>query len=166
MRIPTWRLVLTGAAVTILAVAGLGLASAADRGPATAADLDAGVVASIDGPVGPDADEGVLDGRLGRKLARHVIHAEITMDHPELGIITIALDRGTIRAIGAASLTIAEADGRTVVIKTDDETRVRVGRERGSLDDLAVGDEILVRSRLDGGMTLAKLVIEIPATAE
>ncbi len=162
MRIPTWRLILTGGALVILAAAGIGLVSAADpAAPATpASELAA-----------PDRDAAAQPDRRDRvperlrdhpRFLRNLVHAEITVDHPDAGLITIQLDRGTIKAIGASSLTISEAGGSTVVVKTDDETRVRIGRQRGSLDDLQVGDDVFVQSRVDGSV-LAKRIVVIPA---
>ena len=176
MRIPTWRLALTGAALVVLAVAGIGFAAAAGTGgpqraatvqsaPSTDAgsDGDTGPAAAPQrGPLGGGLDEAY--GRLGR-LGGRLVHAEATVLDKDGNVIEIQLDHGTITAIGDSSITLSEAGESTVVVKTDADTKVRIGREEGSLDDLAVGDEIFVQSRVDGGNVLAKHILEKPAAA-
>jgi len=80
-------------------------------------------------------------------------------------LVEIQLDHGTISAIGGDSISISEAGGSTVTVDTDENTVVHLGREKGSLDDLAVGDEIYVHSRVDGGTALAKHILKKPADA-
>jgi hypothetical protein len=175
MRIPTWRLALTGAALVVLAVAGIGFAAAAGT---------AGTQQTATGGMAPSTDAGSatdtapaaapqrhpLDGleeaygRLGR-LGGRLVHAEATVLDKDGNLIEIQLDHGTITAIGNGSITISEAGDSTVVVKTDADTKVRIGREEGSLDDLAVGDEIFVQSRVDGGNALAKHILKRPAAA-
>lgn len=165
MRIPTWRLVLTSGAIVVLAVAGIGFAAAAGIGgtqqaatveAAPSADTDDGTAPAV----GPQRERHA--GRLGRFGGR-LVHAEATVLDKDGNLIEITLDHGTIEAIGSGSITIAEAGDATVTVKTDGDTKVRVGREEGSLDDLAVGDEIFVQSRVDGSNVLAKHIIERPA---
>jgi hypothetical protein len=172
MRIPTWRLALTGAALVVLAVAGIGFVAAAGTGgtqqtatvetaPSTGTTSDTAPAAA---PQRPSLDGGLEEayGRLGR-LGGRLVHAEATVLDKDGNLIEIQLDHGTIKAIGDGSITISEAGDSTVVVKTDAETKVRIGREAGSLDDLAVGDEIFVQSRVDGGNVLAKHILKKPA---
>ncbi|MEZ0239640.1 MAG: DUF5666 domain-containing protein [Chloroflexota bacterium] len=175
MQIPTWRLALTGTAVVVLAVAGIGFAAAAGTGGTqqaatveTAPSTDAGTetdtgpaAAPRRGPLGGGLDEAY--GRLGR-LGGRLVHAEATVLDKDGNLIEIQLDHGTITAIGDGSITLSEAGDSTVVVKTDADTKVRIGREEGSLDDLAVGDGIFVQSRVDGGNVLAKHIFKKPAT--
>lgn len=165
MRIPTWRLVLTGGAIVVLAVAGIGFAAAAGTGgtqqtaiveAAPSADTDDGTAPALR----PQRERPA--GRLARFGGR-LVHAEATVQDKDGNLININLDHGTIEAIGNGSITIAAAGDASVTVKTDDDTKVWVGREEGSLDDLAVGDEIFVQSRVDGGNVLAKHIIERPA---
>jgi len=159
MKIPAWRLALTGGALVILAGAGIGLASAAGGDVSPAAEAPASA---------PDgARERAAGARVDAagprdvlRLLRHVVHGELTVETRD-GLVTIQLDRGTIKAIGASSLTISEAGGSTVVVKTDDETRVWIGRERGTLDDLNIGDEVYVQSRVESN-ALAKRILVRP----
>ena len=173
MRIPTWRLALSGGAILILAIAGIGIAAAAgvggtqqaatvDAAPATdtGASTDTNPAAAPQRPLAGGLDEEL--GRLGR-LGGRLVHAEATVQDKDGNLIDIQLDHGTIQAIGNGSITISEAGNSTVVVKTDTETKVRIGREAGTLDDLKVGDDIFVQSRVDGGNALAKHILKKPA---
>ena len=56
-----------------------------------------------------------------------------------------------------------EAGGGTETVSTNDATIVRAGREKGALGDVKVGAEVFVQSRVDGGTTLAKRILVVPA---
>lgn len=171
MRIPTWRLALTSGAILILAIAGIGIAAAAGAGgtpqvatvetaPSTGTGNDrAPAAAPQRQPLGDGLEEAY--GRLGR-LGGRLVHAEATVLDKDGNLIEIQLDHGTIKAIGNGSITISEAGDSTIVVKTDENTKVRIGREEGSLNDLAVGDDIFVQSRVDGGTALAKHILKKP----
>ena len=171
MRIPTWRLVLAGGAIAILAIAGIGLV-AASGGTATAPH-----VALAAPTAGPDASPGAGD-RLGkpglraglrgaRLLAagRHLVHADVTVTGRDGELIHLQFDHGTVQSIGGGTLTITEAGGGTETVSTDDATIVRAEREKGDLGDVKVGAEVFVQSRVDGGTTLAKRILVVPAAA-
>jgi hypothetical protein len=163
MKIPTGRLALAAAAMLALAVAGIGAASAA--APAGAPDPVQRAVADL--PVLPaDDNAAALDApRLRQLLGRRMVHAEIVVDRGEQGLVTVQADRGTVKAIGAGSLTIAEAGSRTETVATTEKTRVRKDRQKATLADLRVGDPVLVLSQLDGGKAQASLVVVPPAKA-
>ena len=155
MRITPWRLVLTAGAIVVLAVSGIGIASAA-----TAPATPAAAAVADQAPLGRDRRPGPLFGR-------HVVHAVVTIDHPDDGLITVQFDHGTVASVGSGTLSIAEAGGTTVTVTTNDETRVRRHGEKATLGDLETGDEVYVVSRLPsgGGQALAKRVFA-PAPKE
>jgi hypothetical protein len=168
MRIPTWRLILTGGAVAILAVAGIGFVAAANA-PST----PAAVVTAADPSAAPEASPRAGQGRLGLRAGapgmrllragRHLVHAEVTVTDRDGKLVNLQFDHGTVQSIGGGTLVIAEAGGGTVTVSTDDATKVHVGRKAGALGDLKVGAEVFVQSRVDGGTTLAKRILVIPA---
>lgn len=173
MRIPTWRLVLTGGAIVVLGAVGVGLVAASSITPPAVATPAAAAPSSAPGapdagPAGGPLRNG-LAGRLGRALghpfAGHLVHATVTVTDADGKLVTFQLDHGTIAAIGAGSLSIDEAGGATVTVSTDASTVVRLGRGAGigSLGDLKVGDQVFVQSRVDGGTTLARHVLRVPA---
>lgn len=167
MRIPTWRLVLTGSAISVLAVAGLGLAAASSAPAAPAADL--AVAASTSAPdanAGLPGAPGAGDGARGARLlraGRHLVHAEVTVTDRNGNLVHLQLDHGTVQSIGGGTIVISEAGGATETVSTDGATIVRVGRGDGDLGDVKVGAEIFVRSRVDGGTAVAKRIIVVPA---
>lgn len=170
MRIPAWRLALTGGAVIVLGVAGIGLAAAgsASSGPADHALLPA-ATGSPDATLVPERERarqqlGDRAARMARllRLGRRIVHVEATVTDRDGQLVTIWLDHGTVQAAGGGSLTIAETGGNEAV-KTDTATIVRVGREQGSLDDVKAGVEVFVQSRIVDGSALAKRILIIPA---
>jgi len=185
MRIPAWRLALTGGAITILAVAGIGFAAAtsgpaapttqpADPAPAAATTTDEAADQAIDLTADLAADisvndrVGPADGRALVRLlraGRHLVHAEVTVTDRDGNLVHLQFDHGTVQSIGGGALTIAEAGGGTVTVATSDATIVRVGRDRGDIGDVQVGAEVIVQSRVDGSTVLAKRILVIPATA-
>jgi len=171
MRIPTWRLALTGGAIIVLLALGIGFAAASSGGvPASNA---AALPASTDGPTGsgtPDHQPGsgirhFLENHAGRLgIGKRLVHVTATFTDKDGNLITIQIDHGTIQTIANGSLTIAEAGGGTVTVATDTETKVWIGRDAGKLSDLKAGDTVFVQSRVDGS-TLAKRILKVPAAA-
>jgi hypothetical protein len=185
MRIPAWRLALTGGAITILAVAGIGFAAAAAEPSASTgmgggstttaatADIEAdaadtGTDVAIDLAADIRANDRlgpVAAGRLARlmRAGRHLVHAEMTVTDKDGNLVYLQLDHGTVQSIGGGTLVIAETGGATETVSTSDTTIVRVGRTLGDLGDVTVGAEVFVQSRVDGNTVLAKRIIVIPA---
>ncbi len=171
MRIPTWRLVLTGGAIVVLVALGVGLVAASSNNPgatvapvAAAPSLDPGASGAP-----PGAVRAGLMGRLeqllaNRPFARRMVHATVTVTGPNGSFVTFQLDHGTIAAIGSGTISISEAGGATVTVSTDANTVVLLGggAGKGSLADLKVGDQVFVQSRLDGGTALAKHILRVP----
>ena len=177
MCIPTWRLVLTGGAITILAVAGIGFAAAATapaQGAAanvTTADQTAdpagvGTPDALGAPTRPGGD--LRDDRPGARflrIGRHLVHVEATITGRDGQLVHLQLDHGTVQSIGGGSLVIAEVGGGTESVTVDDKTIVYLGREDGDLGDVKVGAEVFVQSRVDGGTVLAKRILVVPPAA-
>jgi hypothetical protein len=165
MRIPTWRLVLTGGAVTILAVAGIGFAAAANAPATTTA---ANTITAEDSPsAAPSARPGKaglgVRGQRLLKFGERLVHAEVTITDKEGSLVNLQLDHGTVASIGGGTLTISEAGGGSETVSTNDATVVRVGRTKGDLGDIKVGAEVFVQSRLDGSTVIARRILVVPA---
>jgi uncharacterized protein DUF5666 len=169
MRIPTWRLVLTGGAIVLLLGVGIGIVAAstsAGHDPAAAA-LAAPTAAPGTNPDHPriGARLKALLGGSGHRLGGRLVHVTATVLDKDGNLVTLQLDHGTIQAIGSGTLTVSEAGGATVTVSTDASTLVRIGRDKGTLGDLKAGDQVFVQSRVSGNITLAKHILEVPATA-
>jgi len=172
MRIPSWRLVLTGGAVLVLAAAGIGLVAAAGAPPASpTAGVSAAGTASPSGiapsgPTRPDARDRLQTrptvARRLLRVGRHLVHVEATVTDKDGALVVLWLDHGTVQAVGSGSVSISEAGGATRTIKTDDATIVRVGRADGTLGDLKAGAEVFVRSRVVDGSPVAKRILVVP----
>ncbi|MGZ6340411.1 MAG: hypothetical protein ACXWMX_01025 [Candidatus Limnocylindrales bacterium] len=169
--IPRWRLALSGGVVVVLAAVGVGLVSAApwasapQSSSAPAADSADPVVDQL---VSPSADGQTLPVGLARRfIGRHLVHAVATFDRPGKGLVTVQLDHGTLGAIGNGSVTVVEAGGASVTVRTDTATRVRKDRQRVQLSDLRAGDQVYVASLVQAGQSqaLAKLIV-VPAAAK
>ena len=168
-RIPRWRLALVASALVVLGALGAGLVLAADPVASPAAPEAIGLGAFLDpGPV-PGDTAAIAAERLGPRAGhflhrlQRLVHAEATVDLPDKGIVTFAVDHGTISAIGGGTVSVKEKDGRTATLKTTDETRVRKGGEPAKLTDLKVGDEVVVMSRLEDGSFVAYRIGVPPA---
>ncbi|HEX8938711.1 MAG TPA: hypothetical protein VF763_00995 [Candidatus Limnocylindrales bacterium] len=172
--IPHWRLALLGGAVVVLAALGVGLVSAAPWSGASTPNGPAvgdggGAQGVVDQLAGQAAGDQALPARLVRHLlARDLVHAVATFDRPRTGLVTVQLDHGTIGAVGSGTLTVTEAGGASVTVRTDTETRVRIDRQRAQLGDLKVGQQVYVASLVQSGEAegLARLVVVPPATAK
>ena len=98
----------------------------------------------------------------GSGLGGRVVHVTATVLDKDGKLIQLQLDHGTVQAIGGGSITVTEAGGTNVTVSTDAATIVRTGRTKGSLNDLKVGDNVFVQSRIDGGTALAKHILKVP----
>ena len=139
-------------------------AGAAD--PALATELDAMLAAdqtAAPAAAGSTRINAAVAGLRRLAAARRLVHGTIVVDLPRLGgLTTVQLDHGTISAVGAASVTIAEAGGTTATVSLGDETRVRKGAAKAKIADLKVGDEAFALSKVESGGAEAYLVV-VPA---
>lgn len=138
------------------AAAGSG-AAPADSG-AVAGEIDA--VLAAERGTAPDGQFRAGRGELRRLAAwRRLVHATIVVDLPEKGLTTVQLDRGTVSAVSADSLSIAEAGDTSVTVALGEETRVRKNGEKATVADLKVGDIVFVMSLVEGSASEAYLVV-------
>lgn len=169
MRIPTWRIALTGVAIVILLGLGIGLVAASTGGSGVGSTTN--LAAATAAPAASGAPD--RPGKLGLKhwlagraarlgVGRHLVHVIATFTDKDGNLVTIQIDHGTVQSIGGGSLVISEAGSSTVTVSTDDATKVWIGRDAGKLTDLKVGDTVFVQSRVDGS-TLAKRILKVPA---
>jgi len=89
----------------------------------------------------------------------------VTVNRPSAGIQTFNLDHGTITALTAGSMTVAEAGGSSVTLTTDTTTRVRKDGKKATLADLRSGNEIVVVSLVGGTGTSGVVLVVVPPAA-
>jgi len=164
-----------GSAATISTAApGAAAASAATDPTADAVDaaLAAFDQAGTTGPAGLAAPGATAQPatRLGQRIRRfarwkQLVHATVTVNRPSAGIQTFNLDHGTITALTAGSMTVAEAGGSSVTLTTDTTTRVRKDGKKATLADLRSGNEIVVVSLVGGTGTSGVVLVVVPPAA-
>lgn len=180
-------LVLGGAAAGFLVGTSSAPARAADAtaaaGQIDAQDFDAAVAAagfaldpSSAGTVATDASGPAarvsailgLRGGLARlaRLARTLIHAQATLDLPNKGIQTYALDHGKVGSVSATSMTITETGEATVSFMLSSATRVRTKGAAATLANVTTSaDVVVVSQQVSGGWQGLAIVIVPSATA-
>jgi hypothetical protein len=163
-----------GAAATGAVAPGAASLSAATDPTAAAADaaLAAFDQAGSTGPAGLAAPDATAQPatRLGQRLRqfarwKQLVHATVTVNRPGAGIQTFNLDHGTITALTAGSMTVAETGGSSVTLTTDTTTRVRKDGKKATLADLRSGNEIVVVSLVGGTGTPRAILVVIPPAA-
>jgi hypothetical protein len=167
LAIPAVLLLVVALAAAALVGAGMAIGRSASpvapAGDAVTGDLDALLAAdqSSAAPANPNRSVAGL-----RRLAagQRLVHATVLVDLPALGgLTTIQIDHGTVQSVTTTSLAVAETGGTTATVSLGDETRVRKHAAKAKVSDLAVGDEVFVMSKVDGGATEAYLVV-VPAS--
>ena len=153
-----------------------GAASSSAATDATAAAADAALAAfdqaGTTGPAGLAAPGATAQPatRLGQRLRqfarwKQLVHATVTVNRPGAGIQTFNLDHGTVTALTAGSMTVAEAGGSSVTLTTDTTTRVRKDGKKATLADLRSGNEIVVVSLVGGTGTSGVVLVVVPPAA-
>lgn len=154
--LPNARLAIIVGAITVLGVMGAGIALA-QSAETPAAALSSRPAAEAPSPTAPRA-------ATRQERRQRVVHLEATVQLPQGGFATVAVDRGTVTAIGGGSISLEPATGAAVTIATDDGTKVRRGWQPATTKDIQVGDQVVVRSRLEDGDVVARRII-LPAAA-
>ncbi len=100
------------------------------------------------------------------RLARTLIHAQATLDLPNKGVQTYALDQGKVGPVSATSLTVTETGGATVSFALTSATRVRSKGAAATMAQVTTGvDVIVVSQQASGGWQGLAIVIVPPVAA-
>jgi hypothetical protein len=79
----------------------------------------------------------------GGPHGRGLVRSEAVVEGQEDGEFnTIKVDRGILKGVEGGTLTIEEADGKTVEVATNDDTKFRRDGEEADLGDLKNGDHV------------------------
>lgn len=105
----------------------------------------------------PSAD-GQKKQRKHRPLAARSIHGEATLAGPKHRVVVF--QRGIVDAVDGTSITVTSPDGYQASYVIGDNTRIRQGKEAGTVKDLAAKDQVRVVASKDGKTVTAKLVRE------
>lgn len=123
-------------------------------------------LAQADAPdEGTAPDEEAPAARKGmRPFHRPPVRGELVVPGQEDGTFnTIKIDRGILKSVNGTTVVIDEADGTTVEIPTDENTRVHRDREEAKVGDLVAGDHIFALRVKDGDTFVTKGIRAISA---
>jgi hypothetical protein len=167
--------------VALLALAGCGR-SAGTEATDTALSWDAQALQSIGfttedladpvTAVTPSPTPGKQAQNKGRIITRHklvrfafgkkALHGEAVVQTDE-GTKTVVVQRGTITAVDATTVTVKSADGFTLTWTLGDPVKVVKDRAKAAPSALTVGATVGVAGERTGGTTTARLVV-VPGT--
>jgi len=93
-----------------------------------------------------------------RYLRKNTLHGEIAVQGKD-GVRTIAVQRGTVTAVDAKTLSVKSADGFTQSWTLGDKIRVVQDKKKVSTDTVKTGAQVGVAGRKDGDAAVARLVL-------
>jgi hypothetical protein len=96
--------------------------------------------------------------RAARKLLRkNTLHGEMTVQGKD-GVRTIVVQRGTVTAVDAKTLSVKSSDGFTLTWTLGDKLNVVQDKEKVEAGAVKVGAAVGVAGAKDGNVTIARLV--------
>jgi len=152
-------------AVTLLGLAACGGTDVTDSMTPEAAALTAVGFSQPD--LAPDADPSPSASakphrdkrpRLRRELAQHVEHGEVVVQTKD-GDKTVDVQRGTITAITASSITVKSADGFSQTWAFGTKLRVVAHQKKAQVSDVKNGIQIGVAGVKNGSTVTANLIV-------
>jgi len=123
---------------------------AADNGsasPSTSAS------ASVNG----GAASGTTAAKKLHGLRSRALHGEFVVQTKD-GLKTVVLQKGSVTALSATSVTVKSTDGFTVTWTINDQTRVRKDKAAAASSDLKSGLVVRVVGPKDGSSTTARVI--------
>lgn len=135
--------------VYALATVGLTTALEADPAPSTATDK----ADSADSP-----DKAGKRPRARKFLRKNTLHGEMTMQGRD-GVKTVVVQRGTVTAVGATTVSAKSADGFTQSWTFGDKLRVAQDRKTVATTAIKEGVQIGIAGAKDGDKNVARLIV-------
>jgi hypothetical protein len=116
--------------------------------------------AATDPQPGPSAQADKRDRhpRLRYAFRHNTLHGEAVVKTDE-GTKTVVVQRGTVTAVDASSVTVKSSDGFTLTWKIGDPHRVIVDRAKADVSAITTGVEIGVAGAKDGDTPVARLLV-------
>lgn len=147
-------------ALGVAAVVAAGVIGTAGVAAATAPATPAPAPAPTASEQAPgDRAEGDKAGKARRHALRaRGMHGEWVVKGRDGAPVTLASVRGTVTAVGAASVTVRAEDGYTATYTVNAGTRVR-GADIDAISDVEVGARAVVVGVKDGGTLTARRVL-------
>ena len=150
--LPNARLAIVVGAITVLGVMGAGIALA-QSAETPAAALSSRPAAEAPSPTAPRA-------ATRQERRQRVVHLEATVQLPQGGFATVAVDRGTVTAVGGGSIEPRAGDRRR-----GHDRAPTIGRRSGAdgsrrrSPTSRSASQVVVRSRLEDGAFVARRIV-------
>jgi hypothetical protein len=96
--------------------------------------------------------------RLRFAFNHRTLHAEGVVQTDE-GTKTVVVQRGSVTAVDATSVTVKSTDGFTLTWKVGDPIKVVANRSKADMSAVTVGAEVGIAGAKDGGTTTARLIV-------
>ena len=96
--------------------------------------------------------------RLRFAFTHRTLHAEAVVKTDE-GTKTVVVQRGTVTAVDASSVTVKSTDGFTLTWTLGNPVHVVANMAKADMGAVAVGTEVGVAGAKDGGTTTARLIV-------
>jgi hypothetical protein len=96
--------------------------------------------------------------RLRFAFTHRTLHAEGVVQTDE-GTKTVVVQRGSVTAVDATSVTVKSTDGFTLTWKIGDAIKVAANRAKADMSAVTVGAEVGIAGARDGGTTTARLIV-------
>lgn len=100
-------------------------------------------------------------GHVGRRM----VHGEFKVQTRDGGFATVVIDTGEVTAVDAEdhTLTLRRADGETVTVTADEDTKIGKDRHRAHLGDIEAGDRVRVVQADEGeGFHVRRIMAHSP----
>lgn len=156
--------------ITALGIAGATYAAASDPSPSPTGS------ASGEGPVqvpglgggdhdgdhkGPDGQGPGRDGHGPRGGFPGAIHGELVVPSKDgTGFQTVQMQRGTVTAVSATSISVKSEDGFTATYVVDADTKVN---RDGAIADITADADVMVMATVDGSTSTATRIVDTAA---
>jgi len=140
--------------VAVIGVGSVGVAMAADNGsasPSTSASASASTPANGSGATGTTAPKKL------HSLRSRALHGEFVVQTKD-GLKTVVLQKGSVTALSATSVTVKSTDGFTVTWTINDQTKVRKDKAPAASTALKSGLVVRVVGPKDGSTTTARVI--------
>ncbi|MEU8233824.1 hypothetical protein AB0C12_29925 [Actinoplanes sp. NPDC048967] len=112
----------------------------------------------------PSASAAAKPGKAGKHprarkfLRKNTLHGEMTVQGKD-GVKTVVVQRGTVTAVGATSVSVKSTDGFAQTWTYGDKLRVVQDKKKVEAGAIKSGAEIGLAGAKDGGKNVARLVV-------
>jgi hypothetical protein len=153
----------TAAGLVAAGAVGAGVAYAADPSPSGSGTPTPSASSSdTTGPGGRFGLGGRHGGFLGHRadgLAGRAMHGELVVKDRGGKPVTVDVQRGSVTAVSASSITLRSDDGFTATYTITSDTRVRIDEKGSTTAEVRTGDTAVVTARKSGDTATAQLLV-------